>query len=116
MERLARWARTPSRASRATEAFDDVALDYWVRGILARLPGPWRLTCLRRCAVLYHLLRRAGRPVELVIGVRRDDQTFSAHAWLLRDGVPYLEADPEHATRFAVIARFPETAVDGAAR
>ncbi len=80
----------------------------WVDYLMHRLPGPWRHTCLRRSLVLYHLLRRAGRPVELRIGVRRDDQAaLAAHAWLMLDGEPYVEGGTEHPHQFAEIARFP---------
>jgi hypothetical protein len=79
--------------------------------VLRRLPPPWRYTCLRRSVVLYHLLRRAGRRVSLHIGVRKDaNGALAAHAWLVRDGVPYLEPDPAHSTAYAEIARFPEVA------
>ena len=83
----------------------------WVDALLERLPGPWRHTCLKRSAVLYHLFRRTGAPVELWIGVRRGDTgALAAHAWLVRDGEPYLERGEEEIGRFAVIARFPERA------
>jgi hypothetical protein len=87
----------------------DLALAALVDRILRRLPGPWRHTCLRRSAVLYHLLRRAGRPVELWVGVRHDSAgALAAHAWLVRDGKPYLERQPYPAAQHTVIARFPE--------
>jgi hypothetical protein len=88
---------------------DDAALARWVDRLLRALPGPWRYTCLRRSAVLYHLLRRAGRPVELWLGVRRDGTgALGAHAWLVREGRPYLEPEPGQPARHTVIARFPE--------
>ena len=91
------------------ENLDDSALAEWVSRVLYRLPPPWRHTCLKRASVLYHLLRKAGRPVELVIGVKHDAEgAVTAHAWLVRDGEPYLENDPEHPSRFEEIARFPE--------
>ncbi len=83
----------------------------WIDHLLRRLPWPWRHTCLRRSAVLYHLLRRGGRPVELCVGVRRDPgDALAAHAWLTLDGQPYLESGPESQHEFAIIARFPEVA------
>ena len=87
---------------------DDQALARWVDQMLGALPWPWRRTCLRRSAVLYGLLRRAGRPVELWIGVRRDQGSdVTAHAWLTLAGAPYLEANAEHSGRHTPIARFP---------
>jgi hypothetical protein len=87
---------------------DDTALAAFVEAILRRLPAPWRYTCLRRSVVLFHLLRRAGRPVVLHIGVRKDaGGALAAHAWLVKDAAPYLESDPAHCAAFAEIARFP---------
>jgi hypothetical protein len=77
--------------------------------LLCALPGPWRHTCLKRSAILYHLLRRSGLPVELCIGVRRDAAgPLTAHAWLIRDGIPYLERAESPSTTHTPIARFPE--------
>jgi hypothetical protein len=95
---------------RPVERLNDVMLARWVDGLLRRLPGPWHRTCLNRSAVLYHLLRRAGRPVELWIGVHKGaDTRLGAHAWLVHAGEPYLESEPEHSRTHNVIARFPET-------
>jgi hypothetical protein len=106
--RLAAWlGRDPAKP--LAGPVDDAALASWVDRILRSLGGPWRYTCLRRSAVLYHLLRRAGRPVELWLGVRRDSAgALAAHAWLVRDGRPYLEPQPSHPASHTVIARFPE--------
>lgn len=64
-----------------------------VDAVLGRLPPPWRRTCLTRTAVLFHLLRRSGLPVELCIGVRGNDGKLEAHAWLERGRAPYMEAE-----------------------
>lgn len=94
----------------ASAAPADAAIAWWVDRLMGFLPWPWRSTCLRRSAVLFHLLRRAGREVELCIGVRRgDDGALKAHAWLVRDGLAYLERGEEHLDAFATIARFPES-------
>jgi hypothetical protein len=108
---FSRLARFLSRAPGPVRPeADDQALAAWVDRILYRLPWPWRRTCLRRALVLYPLIRGAGRPVELVIGVRRDQPSapVAAHAWLTLGGVPYLEANVEHPGRHTPIARFPE--------
>jgi hypothetical protein len=91
---------------------DDAAAADYVGAVLRRLPPPWRYTCLRRGIVLYHLLRRSGRGVTLHIGVRKDDAgKLAAHAWLMLDGVPYLEPQHDQHRAFAVVATFPEHAV-----
>ena len=105
-----RLGRAPASVGAGDEP-DDASLARWVDGLLRRLPRPWRRTCLKRAAVLYHLLRRAGRPVEMWIGVRRDAAgTLVAHAWLMRDGTPYLESASDPVPLHAVIARFPHSA------
>jgi hypothetical protein len=110
LERIARLAGAAG-APRSRGAPDDDVLAAYVSQLLYRLPPPWRHTCLKRGVVLYWLLRRAGRPVALHIGVRRDGAgALAAHAWLVKDGAPYLEQDPAHSARFTEIARFPSPA------
>jgi hypothetical protein len=107
---LARISAAAGRLPRGPRgaAPDDTALSAYVEQVLRRLPPPWRYTCLRRGVVLYHLLRRAGRPVALHIGVRKDAAgALAAHAWLVKDDAPYLESDPAHSATFSEIARFP---------
>jgi len=106
--RLAKWLGG-SRLRPPAQGLDDATLARWVDRLLRNLPNPWRRTCLKRAAVLYSLLRRAGRPVELLIGVHKNGHSpLAAHAWLVRDGEPYLESHSEHPEIHTVIARFPE--------
>ena len=115
LARLMTWITPDLSKRRIAASFDDKALARWVSRILAHLPGPWHLSCLNRSVVLYHLLRAAGRRVELCIGVTRvSGQTaavgharISAHAWLLLDGAPYLESD-SRPTDLPIVARFPD--------
>lgn len=93
-----------------TAPVDHLAAAIWVDALLGRLPPPWRFTCLRRATVLYHLLRAAGAPVTLCIGVRREsDASLHAHAWLLIDGILALEPAriAERVSMFTEIVRFP---------
>jgi hypothetical protein len=107
--RLATWLGGDD-PGRHDAGLDDAMLARWVDRLLRHLPGPWHRTCLKRAAVLYHVLRRAGRPVELWIGVHKTGPApLGAHAWLVQGGEPYLESRPQHALRHTVIARFPET-------
>jgi Transglutaminase-like superfamily len=114
LHRLARWLGRP-RATPGRHGVPDVRAAAWVDSRLRRLPWPWRRTCLKRAAVLYHLLRRDGVPVELRIGVRRDDTgLLAAHAWLTREDRCYLEPGFQQGERedrmedFTEIASFPE--------
>jgi hypothetical protein len=104
--RLATWVgrRRPS----GDPPPPDADLAEWTDRVLGRLPPPWRRTCLRRSLVLYYLLRRAGRPAVLHLGVRRDPAgVLDAHAWLSRDGAPLLEPAASHATSYRILASFP---------
>ncbi len=96
-----------------SQRVDPLTASRWVDRLLGRLPDPWRFTCLRRATVLYHLLRSAGAPLELCIGVRREtDGSLHAHAWLLDNGVLTLEPPriAERVAMFTEIARFPSAA------
>lgn len=105
--RLAGWIyrRRPAR-SVAPPASD---LAEWTDRLLWKLPRPWRRTCLTRSIVLYYLLRVAGEPVSLHIGVRRErGGVFQAHAWLTQgDGLAFESASDDPA-QYRVIASFPE--------
>ncbi len=108
--RIERWILWAARIRVSRPPLDEVAAA-WVDRILWRLPPPWKNTCLRRASVLFYLLRSAGRPVELCIGVRRNEHgELLAHAWLLKDGVLHLEplAERNFIGEFQEIARFPE--------
>jgi hypothetical protein len=111
-----RLGRGRAPAGSPANAAQEMALAELVDTILHRLPGPWRHTCLKRAAVLFHLLRRADRPVQLLIGVRREaDGRLQAHAWLARGGETYLEPNPDMPPRHSVLATFPEGAGSHAA-
>lgn len=107
MERITRWIARREPPPPDT-AVDDASLAEWVDRVLRRLPPPWRKTCLKRALVLHSLLRRAGRPAELRIGVRRDESNnLAAHAWLVRDGLPYLERREDQLASYQVLTAFP---------
>src|SRR5579862_6006543 len=91
LDRLSRWNERRARHV-SDSSVDDAALAEWVDRVLRALPWPWKRTCLKRALVLHYVLHRAGRPVALRIGVRRDTPAaLAAHAWLVKDGEPYLE-------------------------
>ena len=107
--RLAAWlGRVPDAVPASAASVDAAALARWVDRLMRAAPPPWRYTCLGRSAVLYHLLRRAGHPVELWVGVRRDVAHAAEHAWLVRDGQPYLEYEPDLPARHSATTRLDE--------
>ena len=111
LDRIAAWIARRSMPSRPDDTVDDPALADWVDRVLNRLPPPWRRTCLKRAVVMHYLVHRAGRPAELRIGVRRDEHdALAAHAWLSRDGVPYLESGTAHVDSFQLLTAFPSVA------
>lgn len=68
--------------------------------IAARLPVP--NTCLYRALARYGLCARANVDVELRLGVRTGAEDLEGHAWVLRDGEPWLEpGEPPHEVTLA---------------
>lgn len=87
-----------SRRGRPHAAVSDEQLARAVRRTLRTLPADSR--CLMQSLVLTRLLARHGRSASLVIGVSPAG-TFTAHAWVERDGVPLL---PTHEDEFSRLA------------
>lgn len=48
--------------------------------------GAIKATCLRQSLLVYWLLRRRGLKPELRLGVRKDEGTLDAHAWIELEG------------------------------
>lgn len=79
VQRLRAWA---SRMKPGTRRVDRIA---WAAGVASRrLP---RTTCLMSALALQRLLSTQGHASELHIGVARENEEFTAHAWLSCDGV-----------------------------
>lgn len=56
-------------------------------------------SCWKRSAVLRRYLLLDGIETEVVFGVRRESEgRLAGHAWLERDGVPFLEREPPEYT------------------
>src|SRR5580658_7921386 len=54
-----------------------------------------RQGCLTRGLTRYYFFRREGLNVSLCFGMGQVKEEFVGHCWLLKDGVPFLEArDP----------------------
>jgi hypothetical protein len=66
-----------------------------VEQALARARPLVRPGCLTRSVTLYYFLRRAGEDVTLCFGLGRVNGRYEGHAWLTKDGRPFLEpTDP----------------------
>jgi len=62
-------------------------------------------TCWKRAAVLRRYLLLSGIETEVVFGVRKqNDGALAGHAWLERDGVPFLEREEP---QYTVTFRYP---------
>lgn len=94
---LAQLRAVPRRGP-AEPAVADERLARAVRRTLGTLPADSR--CLMQSLVLTRLLARRDRPATLVIGVSPAG-TFTAHAWVERDGVPLLPAGEDEFGRLA---------------
>jgi hypothetical protein len=102
-KRLARWSQRRTTAEPPPP--DSTA--WRVDRMLRALPWPWRHTCLKRATTLFYLLRLSGYPVELRVGVRRENgKQLEAHAWLTLHGEPFLEPPTTGAPTFSPIATF----------
>jgi hypothetical protein len=58
--------------------------------------SPIPSTCLERSLSLWWLLARQGITTQFRIGVRKDGEKFTAHAWVERDGVAIGEPEAAH--------------------
>ncbi|SIS71866.1 Transglutaminase-like superfamily protein [Insolitispirillum peregrinum] len=61
-----------------------------VAGMIARMAAraPFRAVCLQQSFAAALMLRRRGLPVDVHLGVRRENGVFAAHAWSLSNGHP----------------------------
>jgi hypothetical protein len=58
--------------------------------------GAITATCLRQSLLVYGWLRRRGLAPELVLGVRKLDASFDAHAWVELEGVALGQSEIVH--------------------
>ena len=57
---------------------------------------PLKATCLKKSLVLMTILRRRGFSPELRLGVKKADDEFSSHAWIVCEGETFLDAGISH--------------------
>ena len=97
----------PRRATGRRPVGLDQLLACWETAL--RLGAPLvRPGCLTRAVTLYWFLSRNGMPVELCFGIAPEKGGATGHAWLLREGEPFLEVEDPTA-RFTVTYRVGPT-------
>jgi hypothetical protein len=80
------WSR---RASRRMSTASDMDRMWRIARWLAVHAWPRNAgTCLEQSLILYRFLSARRASPELVIGVRRHNETVGAHAWVIVDGQP----------------------------
>lgn len=91
IERLRAWAsRVTPGASRPEKSVERIA---WAVGAASRLLP--RTSCLASAFALQRVLSKEGHGSDLHIGVAKQDEKFSAHAWLTCEG-RILVGEVEH--------------------
>jgi transglutaminase superfamily protein len=99
-QRLASSASTPSPPVHKIETT--------VRMVrAARRYGFAKASCLEESLTLWWLLARQGIASDLRIGVRREQGSFEAHAWVERDGLALNEPEARHTHYSAFDSGFP---------
>ena len=65
-------------------------------------------TCLEESLTLWYLLSNRGIAARLRIGVRKDDGTFEAHAWVEHEGLALNQPEARHKHYAAFEKDFPQ--------
>ena len=63
---------------------------------------PWKSSCLSQSIVAFIMLRRRGVPAVMVAGVKFEDASFLAHAWI-HNGNEMTDGKSENATYTALM-------------
>jgi hypothetical protein len=58
--------------------------------------GPLRFSCLAKSLTLWWLLGRQGIAADLRIGIKKEKEKFTAHAWVERNGTALNEPEEHH--------------------
>ena len=82
--------------------------------VVRRVAALWFFTlpvfprpCLREALALYHVLSRAGQPVEFCVGVMKSGESLVAHSWVSLHGDPIIAAD--RGRGFRVLYSYPRS-------
>jgi len=68
--------------------------------------GLLRFSCLAKSLTLWWLLGRQGIAADLRIGIKKEKETFTAHAWVERNGMALNEPEEHHRHYAAFDAEF----------
>lgn len=79
-------------ALRSASADDVVRIAELTERLLRNRRVP-RTTCLQRALTRYAMLGRRGVATTFVVGVREGSAPLVGHAWLEKDGQPFLEKE-----------------------
>ncbi len=71
---------------------------------------PWKSLCLSRSITAFIMLRRRGVPAVMLTGVKSDNSSLIAHAWV-RVGHGMIDESSENAT-FTVVMRIGDDRAD----
>jgi hypothetical protein len=74
--------------------------------------GPGRVTCLEESLALWWLLGRQGIFAQLRIGIRKQVETFEAHAWVECGSTPLGDAEEVHRHYAAFDESFPSESTE----
>jgi hypothetical protein len=97
--RTRRWLESmfQKKAPRSLAAGDlDAAQRLTRLADIAGRRGAIHATCLRQALLVHFLLRRRGLAPEFKLGVRKQEGSFDAHAWVELQGVALGQADLAH--------------------
>ncbi|MES2504337.1 MAG: lasso peptide biosynthesis B2 protein [Myxococcota bacterium] len=78
---------------RGKAKIENPAVNQWIRSWVQRvsLQVPWQAKCLEQTLATKLMLRRRRLANKLYLGVKREHQVFTAHAWLEHeDAVGYV--------------------------
>ncbi len=67
----------------------------------------YRRNCLKRTLTLYFFFSRLGLPIQVNLGVRKEDKKLAGHGWLTLEGKPYKEPTPNKPA-YKIIYSFPQ--------
>lgn len=63
--------------------------------------------CLKRSYILFYLLRNRNIDVGISFGIKQERNLLNGHAWLIKDGQPYLENNIHLRKEFSQIFLYP---------